>query len=368
MRSKTVILLVLALGCGLVASIGISQMLQRQDAGNPGDTAMVWVVKTDIKENEPLTVQNLKLEQWPKEKIPAGALSKPEEIEGKRARVNLFAGEAVLDKKLLTKEEMAWSYQVPPGFRLTTVQADSMNSFGGLLHPDDRVDVLVVVTKANGIAQTGTKTILQDIRVFAVNDVVRTPDDKATESIKAITVTLLVTPSQAEKLALANQIGHICLVMRSPTDVGTSSPDGVTINDIFTPEKTDRGSELMDKPPTDPKAKLTGLLNQQPQPSTPEPAAESLPQVETFDMQVIRGTEITVMDFKRKIDDPTRWDNGTSTIISGGSSPSVPEADPLTTAPAIQPNGPKTSGANPAATGAKATDPNAPVAPTTGHS
>jgi hypothetical protein len=42
MRSKTVILLVLALGCGLVASIGISQILQKQDQTPSGDTAPVW--------------------------------------------------------------------------------------------------------------------------------------------------------------------------------------------------------------------------------------------------------------------------------------------------------------------------------------
>ena len=73
MRSKTLILLVLALGCGLVASIGISQVLQRQDQTPAGDTAPVWVVMMDIKRSDPLTMQNLKLEQWPKDKIPAGA-------------------------------------------------------------------------------------------------------------------------------------------------------------------------------------------------------------------------------------------------------------------------------------------------------
>ena len=92
MRSKTVILLVLALGCGLVASIGISQILQRQDQTPAGDTAPVWVVMTDIKRNDPLTMQNLKLEQWPKEKIPPGALSKLEEVDGKKAKVATVRG------------------------------------------------------------------------------------------------------------------------------------------------------------------------------------------------------------------------------------------------------------------------------------
>jgi len=341
MRSKTVILLVLALGCGLVASIGISQMLQRQDQP-AGDTSPVWVVKTDIKQNEPLTMQNLALEQWPKEKIPPGTLGKMEEIEGKRARVNLYAGEPILDKKLLSKDQISASFKVPPGFRLFTVTADAVSSFGGLLHPEDRVDVLLYVAKANGIARTGTKTILQDIKVFAVNDVVQNTDDQATQSITAKTVTLLVTPSQAEKLVLANEIGKIKLVMRSPDDKGNSTPDGATEVGLFSPEKSDRDREDMN-PPANPKAGLTALLNAATQsqsaapqqPAVAEPRSEPVVPPETFAMQIIRGAEMSEIDFRKRMDDPTRWDNGTSTSISG-SSPSTPEASdpPASTSPA----------------------------------
>jgi pilus assembly protein CpaB len=334
MRSKTVILLVLALGCGLVASIGISQILQKQDQTPSGDTAPVWVVKTDIKRTDGLTMQNLKLEQWPKEKIPAGALGKLEEIDGKRARVNLYAGEAVLDKKLLDKTELATSWTIPKDFRLYTVTADPNNSQGGLLHPDDRVDVLVFVSKTTGIATTGTKTILQDIRVFAVNDQVRTTDDKATESITAKTVTLLVTPTQAEKLALASEIGKIKLVMRGGDDTTSVPATGVTMSEMFNPEKADRDHEDMNPSPTKPKADLAALLNQASQQPAPQPAPQPVvavqpeavaPQI-TYVMQVIRGTEISETEFKQKLDDPTRWENGSSASI-GNPPASTPEAE-----------------------------------------
>lgn len=348
MRSKTMILLTLALGCGLVASIGISQMLQRQDQGAAGDTSPVWVVKTDIKQGDPLTMQNVKLEPWPKEKIPPGSLSKLEDIEGKRARVNLFAGEPVLDKKLLNKDELAFSYSVPPGFRLYTVEANLVNSFGGLLHPDDRVDVLLVVEKApQGIPITGTKTILQDIRVFAVNDVVRTPDNQAPEKIDARTVSLLVTPQQAEKLALASTIGTIKLVMRSPSDTSPSDPSGVTMKDLFSTDKTDRSSETMDHPPGNPVSGLTAMLNNISKqvaaspnpPAAQQPVSPQIPPNETFLMQIVRGDQISETDFRRRIDDPTRWDNGSS-VTASGSSQSPADADPVATEPtkAITPN------------------------------
>jgi pilus assembly protein CpaB len=315
MRPKTLVLLLLALGCGLVASIGISQVMQRnQDNGPGGETSPVWVAKAEIKANEPLTMTNLKLEQWPKEKIPPGALSKMEEIDGKRSRVIIYPGEAILDKKLLSKDEVDISYTVPKGWRLYTVLGDPRASQGGLLHPGDRVDVLVYVSKSTGPLETGTKTILQDIRVFAVNDQVKASDDKGgSESITAKTVTLLLTPSQTEKIALASEIGKISLVMRSPDDPSMVDPVGTRLQDIFVMEKSDRASENMDHLPANPKTGggLTALLNQAQQASSPvvplvAPVSEDI----SFTMQVIRGTEISEDEFHRKFDDPTHWENG----------------------------------------------------------
>ena len=125
MRSKTVILLVLALGCGLVASIGISQILQRQDQGPAGDTAPVWVVMTDIKRERSADHAELEARAMAERKDSAGALSKLEEIDGKRAKVALYAGEAVLDKKILGKDEQDFSNEVPPGFRAVHRQCRS---------------------------------------------------------------------------------------------------------------------------------------------------------------------------------------------------------------------------------------------------
>ena len=50
-----------------------------------------------------MTSQVLKLEQWPKDKIPAGAISRIEDVEGRRARTKLYAGEPILEHKLLGK-------------------------------------------------------------------------------------------------------------------------------------------------------------------------------------------------------------------------------------------------------------------------
>jgi pilus assembly protein CpaB len=331
MRPKTIILLVLALGCGLVASIGISQVLQRnQDQTPTEEMTPVWVAMADVKNGEMLSAQNLKLEQWPKEKVPKGALSKLEEIDGKRTRSTIYQGEVVIEKKLTPGE--SFSARVPNGFRLYTVQADPVSSHGGLLQPGDRVDVMVFVNKGNGIIEAGTKTVLQDIKVFAVNDQVGPTDDKNTESIAAKTVTLLMTPSQAEKCALAAEVGKIRLVMRGPNDKDEVNPAGTPLSALFTSEKTDREVENMDRNPRPKGSGLTAMLNaavgssasSQPQNVSPSPGDE-----QNFTMQIVKGSEITQSDFKRRFDDNSRWENGSISAPPPADRPANDATEPV---------------------------------------
>ena len=95
MRPKSLAVLMLALGCGLVASIGIHQVMAKRNAepsGAIGDTQSIFVAMADIGLGDLLTSQVLKLEQWPKDKIPPGAVARIEDVEGRRARTKRRSG------------------------------------------------------------------------------------------------------------------------------------------------------------------------------------------------------------------------------------------------------------------------------------
>ncbi len=225
MRAKSLAMLMLALGCGLVASIGITQVMAKRNTEPrlPGETQAVFVATMEIPLGEPLSAQMLKLEPWPKDKVPPGAISKIEDIEGRRVRTRLYPGEPVLQNKLLSKgaSEQGASSVIPKGYRVVTVRVDSVIGGPGLILPGDRVDVMVylVEDKQRGIPETTTRTILQDVKVFAVNEVVDLEREKEKDkTIVAKTISLLATPQQAAKIALASELGKIRLVMRSPED------------------------------------------------------------------------------------------------------------------------------------------------------
>jgi pilus assembly protein CpaB len=74
MRMKSLILIFIALGCGLVASIGISQVMDRGGGGGNVEMDRVLVALADIDIGSRLSDKNVKLEDWPKNKVPEGAV------------------------------------------------------------------------------------------------------------------------------------------------------------------------------------------------------------------------------------------------------------------------------------------------------
>ncbi len=185
MRPKSLMLLALALGCGLVASIGISQMMEHNKRpASMLETVPIYVAKHNINLGDPIDAEMLSLQEWPKDRVPHGAIADLKELEGRRPRATIFEGEPILDGKLLAPGQMADPIRsITAGMRLKTIAVDAEKSAAGLLGPGDRVDVQLFVKAdaRNGIAQAQSKVILQNIRVFAVDATVQARPMAATK-------------------------------------------------------------------------------------------------------------------------------------------------------------------------------------------
>lgn len=153
--------------------------------------------------------------------VPA---SEFELLVGARAKTAIDPGEPVLWTDVEEPYDAdAFSRAVLPGRRAMTLGVDATSSFSGLLHPGDRVDLLVGRSGAN------PADWVRDIPVIAVdrdhNRLAR-PSDKMETS----TVTLLVTPGEGSRIARAS--GKVHWFLRNPDDnavVGPGSPSKSTI-------------------------------------------------------------------------------------------------------------------------------------------
>jgi len=88
--------------------------------------------------------------------------------------------------------------------------------------PGDRVDILVTIDRMSGGSQNATtRTILQNIEVLAAGVKTEQKDQQNKPNTELQTVTLLVDPPSAERMALAMHEGKIHLTLRNPEDADT---------------------------------------------------------------------------------------------------------------------------------------------------
>jgi pilus assembly protein CpaB len=231
---KSLILIFIALGCGLVASIGISQVMSRGGAGG-GDVEMeqILVALADIDIGSKLDAQNVKLEDWPRNKVPEGSIRQFEEVKDKFANARFFKGEAIHVNKI-TGQLGNISTKVPLGYRAVPVKVED-DTVMKAISPGDRVDVMVFLRRnLPDIPQTGAFTILKNVRVFAINTNTERASDAKGETTSFKTVSVLVKPDHARELAVASQMGKIMLTLRRPDETDEDQGEEVTpIGDIL---------------------------------------------------------------------------------------------------------------------------------------
>lgn len=319
MRPKSLVLLVLALGCGLVASIGISQVLDRNSRRPSAvETVPIYVALHNINLGDPIDAKMVELQEWPKDKAPPGAISNLQDLEGRRPRSTIIQGEPILDGKLLAPGQLADPItSIPKGYRLKTISVDAEKSAAGLLSPGDRVDVQLFVRRdeRNGIQAATTKTILQNIRVFAIDQTVQRTPDGGDERAIAKTVSLLLTPEQASKLTLAENLGQVSLIPRNPNDEEASDTLEYSTDDLLSDggRNTRKDEQVRDEAPKPSGGGLLSAIQQ----FTPPPDPP-------FVMEVVEAHNVREVEFDSKTGKPIRDAAGATAPAMNPAVPPMP--------------------------------------------
>src|SRR5687768_8477644 len=240
MQNRLKIALVVAVFFGLIAAYGIYNFLRQQRQAAESlrtETQNVVVAAKDITAgtaiNDDLVRKGfVKTVKWPKESIPSGAFSSPEQIIGKTNRVKILANEPILESRL-AGEGAGLTARLEPGKRAMAVKVDEIIGVSGFIVPDDRVDVIVTTTPP-GVSDNKdarlSKIVLQNKRVLSVAQSTEQKDGKPQV---ARSITLEVSPEEAEKLSLAYQEGPIVLALRGVGDESEPKTIGSNKNDLL---------------------------------------------------------------------------------------------------------------------------------------
>ncbi len=233
MSARTIIVVVLALVCGLCAAVGIQGMRKTpaavaEVAPEPIATEPVIVMLAPVAQGQLIQVADVQVQELPKAFVPPGAFKLAADVVGRRAQISLVKGDTVTDRMLIATGGYNLGPRVPSGWRAFTILTSSpSSSLAGALAKGDRVDVLFTATTQAIPLTVGTRAtiLLQDVEVLAVN-----PKDEsaATNKIPAnevLSATLLVRIYEAATLDQAQAMGMIHLALRNPGGDRSPSPD-----------------------------------------------------------------------------------------------------------------------------------------------
>jgi pilus assembly protein CpaB len=228
---------------GLAAVFLIQRYISSRVATKPKPrpTAQVVVAQLDIAPGEPLESRKLQVSTWPLDIIPPKTVSNPQQLNGRVALMAISKGEPILESKLAPVGTAAGlSGLLDSNMLALTVKTDEVSGVAGFVNPGDRIDVLVELPKGGGHdgKEHFSKIILQNLKVLSKGQVWDQTVEKKPKVVP--TVTLEVTPEQAEMLNLATNEGKIRLALRNQGNRAYFATKGVDT------------LQLLNKPPVAP--------------------------------------------------------------------------------------------------------------------
>ncbi len=235
-RTRIILAIGFAVIFGLVASMYVyRQFAQVTPVVKAVETRQIVVSAMRIPLGTRLEAKHLQLIAWPAGDTPPGMFSRVEDCLNRALITSIVENEPILEGKLAPKEAGAGlAATIPEGMRALSVATNDVVAVAGFVLPATMVDVLVtgsVQGRSSAGSDTVTRTILENVRVLAAGQKIE--EDKEGKPQTVAVITLLVTPEEANKLAMASTEGKIQLALRNTIDLKKAAPPAVLRTQLF---------------------------------------------------------------------------------------------------------------------------------------
>jgi pilus assembly protein CpaB len=231
----------------------------------------IVVAAADVPRGGVLSAKQVATRNCPRDLVPLGAITNPAEVLGRVVVASLARDEPILERELADKNAKGGLADlVPKGMRAFTIQTPTVASgVAGFILPGNKVDVLLTLSSDGKTGGGMTTTLLQNIEILSVNQLLDAPSEHKVDPNRLQSVTLLVTPDQAAKLDLGQNRGQLHLSLRNPEDGKPAKTTPATLTDLqFYQEKPRPEPTTKSRPEAqEPKA----VAKAAPEPPSPEP-------------------------------------------------------------------------------------------------
>jgi pilus assembly protein CpaB len=280
-RRRTALVLGVAVMLAAVASLGMYRVVSRM----PARTAEVRTVDVVVAQHPltlgtRLTADHVKVVKWPADSPVAGTFTTVEEVVDRGLIAAVEPNEPLTRTKLAALEAGAGlPPSIPPGMRAISVKVNEVIGVAGFVVPGTRVDVMVTLTGRQQQQESVTRVVVSNAQVLTAGT--KYDQEKAREGtpIPSTVVTLLVTPDDAERVALAASEGQIMLALRNPLDTAQTTTTGVRTTGLL------GGQPAPTAAPARPRAAHAAT------PARPVQAAPAPAQPSKYTVEAIRGAK-----------------------------------------------------------------------------
>jgi pilus assembly protein CpaB len=248
MRTRGLLVLVIGLflagGSVLVAHSYLQKMTARPGEAQAKEVTSIVVARGEIQYGAPIHFEMLRLQEWPTEVIPPEAFTSLEELLGtsaqqpRRARRSMVAGEPVLRSKVSEfGEKVTIADLIDPTKRAMAIRVNDVSGVAGFVTPGDRVDVLL--TRRLEGDNMITTTVLQDIVVRGIDQLA---DEDLDKPNVVRTVTVEVSPEEAQRVALAQEAGTLSLTLRNLATTDKADLRALGVNELTASPSKQKGA------------------------------------------------------------------------------------------------------------------------------
>jgi pilus assembly protein CpaB len=235
-KSRPWFMLTLALTSGVVAALLALRYLRERTtplmASEPRKATIVLSARS-LPVGAVVTERDVKTVSWPGDAVPSGYIRSIKDAIGRGVITPVAENEPLLEAKVSTKDAGGGlPIIIRDGMRAVSVRVDEIIGVAGFVIPGTRVDVMLTLDKGPDRPQAITKTLLQNVQTLAAGQSVTRDKEGKPQTVTVIT--FLLSPDDAELLALAAKEGRLQLALRNTLDTLRVSTVGAR-SDKLTP-------------------------------------------------------------------------------------------------------------------------------------
>jgi pilus assembly protein CpaB len=214
----------------------------------------VLVARKELPVGTIIDAESLTFQPWPKEMMQSAYYTEGQpdsdmsKLLGTVVRYPITAGQPMTRGALVGPKDRGFlAAALGPGMRAITVPVNATTGVAGFVFPGDRVDVMLtqeVAGGGDGPALKVTETVIRNVRVLATDQRTDSKGEDGQTLVRTFSnVTMEATPRIAEKIAVAQSLGQLSLVLRSIADNSSELERAIASGDVKVPEGTNPAQE-----------------------------------------------------------------------------------------------------------------------------